>query len=572
MIDDPVNARLPKLVGIALIIALVGAYVASSFRRYFVNDDYQLLYTAWQRSRGLVPGRDFYVTSFSPLFDLFIPGFRAFPTSLTTAYAGRIGIIACLAFCAFLVSRLARTAFGEWAGILAPVFFIASAPVIYRGTDLRPDVISTALFLLAFVILTRERLGWQQYFWVGVVVGLALVNRFKSVIVIPPVGALVIWRSYDERRAIQWSCLLRPTALVIGGALIPAALCVAYLVSNGTLASFAQANFRLVGETGEMRALNAGLKSGMIVQWIANDPLLMLALGCALRLAWHERSSVQQWGPTVFALTFTGLVSVVANPAYYAYNLVTLTALIAPIAAWAPARLIEHVARRGSRRATLGIATACLVALPLQHAHAISRVAIEDSASAQRRLLTFLVGYTPATAHVFAMEGVGLFRPSSYHWRLPGVLRERYEHGEWSYRDEWATTPPEVIVLSYRVLAWLTEADRNWIAQRYTPITDRLLVPGHRSRGNGAESFTVMTSGQFRVVSDGPCLIDGRSVSADTILEMAAGPHSMEANGTCDLQRPYPPSALTLIRDRGGFEYLYTPELSLPDPVLSESR
>jgi hypothetical protein len=57
-------------------VLLCAGYVASSYNRYLINDDYLTLYTAWLKSQGKVPGRDYFLGGYYLLPDLVAPLFR----------------------------------------------------------------------------------------------------------------------------------------------------------------------------------------------------------------------------------------------------------------------------------------------------------------------------------------------------------------------------------------------------------------------------------------------------------------------------------------------------------------
>lgn len=548
---------------------LLATQLATSLRRYFVNDDYQVLYTAWLQSRGMLPGRDFFVASFSPLIDLLEPLFSWFPESFVPAYAGRFLILACLASCAWLVSRIAGELFGCNARIIAPIIFLSSAPVVHRGIDIRPDIISTLLTLLAVLLLVKyPRPVGRAAFLLGALVGIAVVNRFKAIVIVPGLASALLWTYWRHSAPVREKllALTRMGALAAVGAALPILAYAVYLFHRGTLDVFVSANVLLFSDGESISSVTGGLRTKTMLTWLSADRALAGTLILSIVCAVTERRNADRWGPPVLALVVSSAILVLANSAFYAYNLVSLSAMLAPIASWPWARLLDAAGRALSRRAAAIAGIGVIAFFPLLQLNHILLYATTDSSAHQKALTQFLITNTPPDARVFAMEGVGLFRPSNFHWRMPEILRLPYESGRWSLSAEWIKHPPEIVVTSYRVPWWLTPDDRRFLRQHYVQLAPQIFVPGFHVDARSPElPLQNLSRGVFQVITNGECRLDSRVVINRQHLDMSPGPHHLSViGGDCTLRRPYSREAIDGLANPKQLPYLFPPQMTSP--------
>jgi len=196
-----------RAVAAAAAIAVVGltfVYGRQVLLRYLVNDDYQVLYTAWLKSLGKVPGRDFFMASYHLLFDLLAPLVALISESLTALYLGRVAMLLVLGATGLVLYRITSHMFGRVSGFLAPVLAMSTGALLHRGLDLRPDGLTTLVWLtIGLVILKRSTLDRRRAFTVGLLIGLACVNRFKGVLVGPVVVGLVAYDAWTAKPPIR---------------------------------------------------------------------------------------------------------------------------------------------------------------------------------------------------------------------------------------------------------------------------------------------------------------------------------------------------------------------------------
>jgi hypothetical protein len=273
------------------------------------------------------------------------------------------------------------------------------------------------------------------------------------------------------------------------------------------------------------------------------------------------------------AVFITAALSIALNPAYYVYNLVTLQSLVAPFAAFSLAVLFERIQGRERHRGFVRVAGAKVAVAPaLVHAPLTVALATKSTNSHQAALAEFIRRYTPKDAAVFALEGVGLYRRSTYHWSFPWILIGRYRNADWSFAEELAVSRPELIILSYRVPGWLNSTDQRFVATHYLPLAPLILVPGYEVV-SGEASFELIVSGKYEIETSGPagCVLDGAMRDRGWVGNLSAGQHTLVTAGApCIVRRYYPPAARALVANRSWLPYYTPPELELPRPVTPQ--
>ena len=554
------------------VLALGVVYTVSAFGRYLINDDYQTLYSAWMRSRGAVPGKDFFLASYYLLIDFVAPLFRIGGESWFALYAARLFFVALLLLQAPQLMTIGSKVFGAHAGVLAPVLALATCSMLHRGLDLRPDLITTLLWLVILSRLLSDRpLARKTMVLVGFLLALALLNRFKGAVILPLVAACCMFLAWKlQERPLP--ALIRAAAWMALGA---AALLAAYLVmiaATDGLPQFLKVNRALYRDINALYGVDNGLRTSTLLASLQADwwYWLLAAAGVALRTRDFRRFGGYE-NLVAAGVLVTALASVALNPAYYPYNLVTLQTLLAFFAAYAAASLLRLVRRRAPGVPRTALAGA-IIGLPLLLGAGNIKDVVVPSNLHQKHLATFFTHYLRPDQGVFAMEGVGLFRPSVYHWRIPAILHPRYQRGDWSYARELTERPPEIIVISYRIPGWLNQQDVEFIKDHYVLLTPLVLAPGFDSRGRfGHLPFQIILPGEFSINASGTqgWLLDGARVAPGQRISLAAGPHFLEGkDGRCSLGRYYPPEATRLLANPEGLPYFTAPGLQLPAPVI----
>ena len=532
-------------------------YITQVFTRYLVNDDYQILYTAWLKSTNLVPGRDYAITSYHLLVDVLAPLFRLFPDSLVTLYLARIFNFVVLVSIAALLFDIARRLFGWYAGLTAPLLALGTGAMLHRGMDVRPDLLTTALWLFIIRgIMQPVRMSPARLGLLGLVAGLATVNRFKAGIVIPFLAVGILLRVAASSPHGRLRHAISSLAIAAGAAAGVLCLYALLIFQFDDVYTFVKTHLALARDISH--SWRGDPRWRTLSSALALDPIFWLLSGSGLVLALLRSSPNRPWvRETSIGLVALSLVSILSNPAYYAYNLVTLIPLCAPLAA-APFGLgLEALARAGSSRC-LAIATPILLSISvLQQPLILDHYLFTPTNRHQKALVEFIRKSTRADAAVFAFEGVGLFRPSTRHWRISEIILNRYYRGEFTVRDELCVVKPELIVASYRVPAWLTAEDKRYLEERFVPLSFGLLVPGHIGEGE----FELMVDGQYEAIAwQSQCRFDGEETRHGEVLNLTAGIHRIEGEN-CAVRRYYPASALVDLNPKR-LPYLVPPELT----------
>jgi glycosyltransferase involved in cell wall biosynthesis len=144
-VGDAATERRERLSSVIATSVLAIAYIISAGHRYLVNDDYQLLYTAWMKSCGNVPGRDFFVASYHLLTEPLVLAFRWLPHDFSPVFAGRAIVLLVLIGTGITLHALSARLFDAASARLAPLFALGTLTLLDRGIDLRPDVITALL-------------------------------------------------------------------------------------------------------------------------------------------------------------------------------------------------------------------------------------------------------------------------------------------------------------------------------------------------------------------------------------------------------------------------------------------
>lgn len=545
-------------IAVALATAGVLAYQSyAAFVRFLINDDYQTLYTAWLKAEGKVPGRDFFLASYYLLTDLIAPLFRIAPQTWAPLYIARLTLVGVMALIGWIVFRLTGALFGKPALHFAPVVTLVTSAMLYRGLDLRPDLLTTAAWLAIFLLLATRSSATGDAL-TGALMALSLINRFKAGLIVP----FVVVAYFVASRSVPTA--IRKLMVVAGAMLTVLAAYVGWVAWSTGLQTFFAVNTRLFAGMQDYAELGRGIRAQTCRDSLRLDPLfwILTLSGVILRTKNHRRFGMRENYLTL-ALAALGAATVIFNPIYYSYNLVTLMPLLAPFAAYALAGAAVSVSRRvRSPRLAGAIPILFAIAPVVVQAHTFVYVLRPDNTH-QKDLQRFLLRHTAADARVFALEGVGLFRPSTYHWRIPWIYIGRYTSGEWRFSDEFRRTPPEIVILSYRVPGWLVESDRVFLATHYVSLAGAIMVPGFDTHGrDGTFEADLLVGGEYETLKEGTgsCTIDGISFQSGTRIPLRSGVHPIVASGArCALRRYYPIEARLLVVDPERLPYFAGP-------------
>jgi hypothetical protein len=246
------------VIGSALLLAL-GAYFwrLHVLRvRYFCPDEFEHLHAAWSFSKGLLPYRDFFEHHTPWLYFFLAPFFRFYDVDTKVADAQAFfffartwmwiftGVILVLTF---WVARLWRDA---RVGCVAALFLGNTRTFLDKTIEVRPDVLSAALWLACLIAVVRgireEEFGRKsrwRFAWSGIFLGAALMCTQKMLFALPGFGLAMLWylfdaRSLGTRRQRFWNI-----AYQVLGFCLPILLTLGYFAVRGAIGEFIEYNF-----------------------------------------------------------------------------------------------------------------------------------------------------------------------------------------------------------------------------------------------------------------------------------------------------------------------------------------
>jgi len=521
--------------------------------RYFVNDDYMLLYTGWLRFQGKVAPADFGIQSFHVLPDAIALAFRLWGARIETAFIVRFGFWALLLAVPVLAALLARKVFPAPCAPFAAVLSLASWPVLERGLDIRPDLILTVLWLGLLLLAAGPPATWRRHALIGAGSALALVIRIKAGLFLPVLALLLLkpFVTFAPLR-VTGRALARALAAWACGAAGVATLFALFLLRTGQVGYFLKGTF-VLGQIAHTGSGHSGIFLNAFGLLLRHDPLLALLLGAGL-IQLFRKGAAPGGALLAYGLLALGLVLPLANPAFYSYNFVTLLPLLSPLMAagclWAAERLPTVTTRR---TAALG-----LMALVLAiHGPMVGRLATKRT-NAHQLAFAHALGATAPGTSVFAMEGLGLFRPSTYDWRLSAVSLPLYQHGVLGLNRQLRAAVPEVLVTSYRVPGWLMAEDQQWLFAHYGEQAPNVFVLSVLVTPAAPHGALTLARAQPFEVQGAPCRVDGEVRAPGAPFLLSPGTHPVDAQGGESLVHFHWP-AVTGLR---GYQdpYLFSPE------------
>jgi hypothetical protein len=176
-----------------LILFLLAWFIFQTVRlsiyKYFTIDEFQYAHAAWLISKGYVPFRDFFDHHFPLIYQLLAVPFVFLDNNPENIVYLRI-MINIFIFCVIIAIYFINGRKDVLCGIITPLLLLSVLPFIIRATEIRPDIVAFAFFILAvsfLYIIDGNRLkgfligffiivalwGSQKVFYYGVAVFLA---------------------------------------------------------------------------------------------------------------------------------------------------------------------------------------------------------------------------------------------------------------------------------------------------------------------------------------------------------------------------------------------------------------
>ena len=534
------DEKVERWLGISLALVF-GLYVYIAFNAAFVNDDYMALYSSWLLSTGKVAGVDFNLDSYTLLFDWMAPVYYLVGDHLEIAYVFRAIFLLLLTFMGWQISVVLRQFFTLNVALATLILLFSSSAMVIRGIDLRPDLIILILWLqIVIVLYVYSGSDICKLFWAGLLLGLAMLFKFKAILICVVIGF------YGLNRLIYKRCA-RSLFFDVLSFFLGLVTCIAFFIATAGFASFEvfldTTHDLLLYSTSHVGDANS-LKLKVLTLYFLKDVsywLLALAGFWVAIRGWQFHSSNQK--QCVFMLVTLAILSITANPHYHAYNLVTLYPLLALFVGFALQHITKCIPKWSKGKVVCcGVLPAVLIIINVQYP-------VKHNNQHQMALQTFIDKQVQIDEAVFAFEGIGMFRPSTYHWRTSAIKISNYRNGLYSVWQEIIQAKPILIIENYRVPAWLLEDERDAIYQHYVSIAPSILSLGLKTQAE--MQGELLKSGWYTI--DGRenmrCWVDGNEFSAGDKLWLSYGKHILKAtDGTCVLHWYFSTSEIFTLR------------------------
>lgn len=304
---------------------------------------------------------------------------------------------------------------------------------------------------------------------------------------------------------------------------------------------------------GDANSLKLNVLTYFFLKDVSYWLLALAGVGVAIR-SWPSLSSNQR--QCVFMLVMLAILSIAANPHYHAYNLVTLYPLLALFVGFS----LQHIVRCTTEwsKGQVVFYGALLVILVVRNV----QYPVEHNNQHQIALQTFIDKQVQVDEAVFAFEGIGMFRPSTYHWRTSAIKISNYYNGQYSVWQEIIQTKPILIIENYRVPDWLLEDERDAIYQHYVSIAPSILSLGLKTQAE--IQGELLKSGWYTVggQENKQCWVDGNKFSSGDKFWLDAGKHILQStDGTCVLHWYFSTPEVYVLRQSNLYKrpYLFSP-------------
>ena len=390
-------------------------------------------------------------------------------------------------------------------------------------------------------------------FWVGFLFILAMLFKFKAILICSVIGIYLLSNLVREK-SIK-SGLLAIVKLALGSVVCLSIFTL--LFGLPTLHLFIETSVDLMkyssGAKSSVNSVNALFLERLVVKdsvyWV------LAVIGVVLAAKQFMSFSLPQ-RHCLLSLTLLAMLSVVANPHYHTYNFVTLYPLIAIFVACSIQKITLEERATNSRK--LGVFAilfvwlfARLLLYPIQHNNQ-HQIALHD----------FITSHTAKHDAVFAFEGIGLFRPSTYHWRSSKIKLDDYQNGRYNVWQEIVQSSPILIIESYRLPGWLLDEDAQRLYEHYTPITSHILAMGFAT--DATKQGFLLKAGWYLTENtrQNTCLVDGSKTASGKKLWLESGSHTLSSSsGLCKLYWYFPKESLDSLAQKNPSQrrFLYRP-------------
>jgi hypothetical protein len=478
---------------IFLIFSLGLIYFKVSIFGYFVNDDYMAAYSAWLIDNDSVANINFHADSYTLLFYLMSavqPVIQSFQIHPIIIY--RIVQIPFLVLLFILIYQFLTHFFDEKTCFSTTVLLFLTDAFTSRIIDLRPDlyILIISLYVINKINKDKNSLSYIGLFTLSFLLSISFLFKFKSLIFAPVFLYLVclnrMWFVFYPKSLICLSLgLITPVGLFT------------WFYGFDELVRFFSTNFGLVVGITHHLAIPNEIKNAVLLKTIISNIVFFMLVLFGISCLWKKKETFKRNEMVVYLLTSVFFFYI--NPNFYYYNAYTILTVLTPLVALA----IHQINPKLTSTLVFIIAVSHFFISP------------KISNSHQLELQYFINHTTKKDERVFAFEGIGLNRYSTYYWRSSGIMMADYQHGEFTIREQLKKFIPVLIINNYRIENWFNSQDTDYIKDNYVPLSYNVLTLGQKFTYN--RDFIPSKSGLYTIENMNYCLINQQALHTSQI-------------------------------------------------------
>lgn len=240
MLAGPMKSK--WLLPMGIIAVLILFRIACIFRLEVNSDEAQHLHVIYGWLEGALPYRDRF-DNHTPLFHfLYLPLAAFFGETPNIILIARLAILPIGLLALGMLFELGHRLFDPETALWSLAIVLALPDWSLKSIEFRPDVLWVCLWFGALLLLTRayqkKRLSPWTFFWVGVLLGAALMTSIKTLLLLPALGIgwLGVWlisQNFREKHSVPFIAGAAGAG-VVGLAIIPA-IFIAWFHAQGAL-------------------------------------------------------------------------------------------------------------------------------------------------------------------------------------------------------------------------------------------------------------------------------------------------------------------------------------------------
>lgn len=534
-------------------------YLAAIKYMAIVNNDYMAIYLTWLVEIGGRAGINFSFDSYSLMFNLLSPVIDRFGENINIVYIFRFINALMIILISLQLYLLMKLYVQKYVALCSIAVLLLTTVMYTRGIDIRPDIFVLVIWLQIILMLCKEQslTNLPRMFIVGFLYGMGFLFKAKSLIITVPM--LILFYGGCIHRGIRVSEALKALAAIMVGCFV--SLIIFFLQANlNGIDELYSAGLTLLTHSIDNED-DAGLKSVVLFNAVKADfgYWLFFIFGSYIVARNYAKYHTNQL--LLFMAIFTLIIlSVVINPHYYAYNLVSLYSLMILISAlYIKIPLDKSFFSSSKMKVVSGLAiTSYLLIKAFVGMVEVSKYTIDH----QLALNNFIKKNVNTYRSIYAYGNIGLLRKSKVHWVGYRNQSKEYNRSGYNAWKEIEQTKPILVILNYRILERLGSLDRKSLFSHYTYLTPQILTPGFSSEGE--VKGRLLLTGNYRLThsDEGVCNLNGDFYEDNAIVSLRKGLHTLStADGKCTLKFAFDPQAVErlIVSNPNMLPYLVTP-------------